>query len=54
MNKLLLRENKKLGFQKRNLKINNPDIKSHTYKTLVRPTYEYCSTVWDSHTHTHS
>ena len=41
---------KKLGFLKRNLKINNPDIKSHTYKTLVRPTLKYCSMVWDSHT----
>ena len=42
--------NKKLGFLKRNLKINNPDIKSCAYKTLVRPTLEYCSTVWDPHT----
>ena len=42
--------NKKLGFLKRNLKISNPDIKSHAYKTLVRPTLEYCSTVWDPHT----
>ena len=42
--------NKKLGFLKRNLKINKPDIKSRTYKTLVRPTLEYCSTVWDQHT----
>ena len=41
--------NKKLGFLKRN-KINNPDIKSHAYKTLVRPTLEYCSTGWDPHT----
>ena len=32
--------NKKLGFLNRNLKINNADIKSHTYKTTVRPTHE--------------
>ena len=31
--------NKKLCFLKRNLKINNPDIKCHAYKTLVRPTF---------------
>ena len=28
--------NKKLGLLKRNLKINNPDIKSRNYKTVVR------------------
>ena len=42
--------NKKLGFLKRNPKINNPDIKSSAYKTLVRPTLEYSSMVWDPHT----
>jgi hypothetical protein len=42
--------NKKLGFLKRNLKVNNPEVKSRAYKSLVRPTLEYCSTVWDSHT----
>ena len=42
--------NKKLGFLKRTLKINIPDTKSHVYKTLVTPTLEYCSTVWDPRT----
>ena len=42
--------NKKLGFLKRNHKINNQDIKSRAYKTLVRPTLEYCIVVWDPHT----
>ena len=42
--------NKSLGFLKRNLKINNPDIKSHAYKTLVRQTLKHCSMVWDLHT----
>ena len=42
--------NKKLGFLKRNLKVNNPEIKSRAYKTLVRPSLEYCGTVWDPHT----
>ena len=44
--------NKKLVLLKRNLKLNSQDIKSRTYKTLVRPTLEYCSMVciWDPHT----
>ena len=42
--------NKKLGFLNRNLKFNNPDIKSCTYKTLVKPTLKYSSIVWDPHT----
>ena len=42
--------NKKLGFLKRNRKINNPSIKSNAYKSLVRPILEYCSTAWDPHT----
>ena len=35
----------KLGFLKRNLNIDNPDIKGHAYKVLVRPTLEHCSMV---------
>ena len=42
--------NKKLCFLNRNLKINNPNIMSHAYKTLVRPALKYCSMVWDPHT----
>ena len=42
--------NKKLGFLNRNLEINNPDIKNLTYKTVVRPTLEYCNMVWNTHT----
>ena len=50
MKKTAAKENKKLGFLMKNLKIYNLDIKSHSYKTLVRPTLEYCSMVWDTHT----
>ena len=39
--------NKQLGFIKRNLRIKNQDLKSKVYKSFVRPTLEYCSTVWD-------
>ena len=42
--------NKTLGFLKRSLKINYPDTKNRTYKTLVRPSLKDCSTVWDPHT----
>ena len=39
--------NKTIGFLKRNLNINNTTIKETAYKSLVRPTLEYASTVWD-------
>ena len=41
--------NNKIGFLKRNRNINNPDIKHHAYKTLIRATREYNSIVWDPH-----
>ena len=40
---IVAKGNKNLDFLKRNLKINNPDIRSHAYKTLVRPPLKYCS-----------
>lgn len=42
--------NKKLGFLKRNLKVKDSALKEKAYTTMVRPTLEYCSTVWDPHT----
>ena len=45
----VVKGNKKLGFLKRNSKINNRDITSCAYNTLVRPTLEYCRTVRDPH-----
>ena len=39
--------NKTIGFLKRNLNINNSKIKETAYKSLVRPTVEYASSVWD-------
>ena len=38
-----------LGFLKRNLNIASTKIKENAYKSLVRPTLEYSSTVWDPH-----
>ena len=39
--------NQTLGFLRRNIRINSPELKSISYKSLVRPTVEYASTVWD-------
>ena len=41
-----------LAFVKRNLRIPSKSIKTNAYKTLVRPTLEYASSVWDPHTQT--
>ncbi len=42
--------NRTLGFLRRNLHCWTRDIKHIAYDTLVRPTLEYCSAVWDPHT----
>ena len=39
--------NQSLGFFRRNLIINSPNLKSLAYKTLVRPLLEYSSAAWD-------
>ena len=36
--------NRTLGFLRRNLQVNNQQLKSQSYTTLVRPTVEYAST----------
>ena len=41
--------NKKLGFLKRNLKVRDSKLKETAYKAIVRPSLEYCSSVWDPH-----
>ena len=48
------RANKKLGFLRRNIKTRDQSLKEKAYKTIVRPTMEYCSTVWDPYYETHS
>ena len=42
--------NRTLGFLRRNLHKCSPDIKHVAYNTLVRPTLEYCTAVWDPYT----
>ena len=44
--------NNTLNFLRRNIKIGNPHLKQHAYKTLVRPILEYGQTVWDPYTAT--
>ena len=41
--------NRTLGFVRRNLKDCTKPMKELTYKTMIRPTMEYASTVWDPH-----
>ena len=41
--------NKKLGFLKRNIKMKDNTLREKAYKSIVRPTLEYCATVWDPH-----
>ena len=47
---IVTKGNQSLGFLRRNLRINSPELKSIAYKSLVRPTVEYASTVWHPYT----
>jgi hypothetical protein len=42
--------NRTRGFLQRNLRKSPPKLKNQAYKTYVRPTLEYASTVWAPHT----
>ena len=46
---ICLKANKTIGFLKRNLNISNSAIKEKAYISLVRPTVEYASALWDPH-----
>jgi hypothetical protein len=41
--------NNTISFLKRNINISNKSIKEKAYMSLVRPTLEYASSVWDSY-----
>ena len=47
INKTTAKANSKLGFLKRNIKVKDQAMKEKAYKAVVRPTAEYCATVWD-------
>ena len=42
--------NRTLGFLRRNLKVGSKKIKEQAYNTLVRPSMEFASPVWDPYT----
>ena len=42
--------NRSLGFIKRNLRGCTEEIKNIAYRSLVRPSLEYCAAVWDPYT----
>ena len=44
------KSNSTLGFLRRNLRKCPSSIKEQAYKTYIRPTLEYASSVWDPHT----
>ena len=50
INGIAKKVNQTVGFLKRNAWIHKRDLKSTTYKTLVRPQLEYASSVWYPHT----
>ena len=50
MRNISSKTNKTLGFLKRNLRHCPSKSKEMAYKTLIQPTVEYCSTVWDPFT----
>ena len=49
INNICAKANSTIGFLKRNININNRDIKEKAYKSLVRPTVEYASAAWNPH-----
>ena len=50
INRITSNANKSLGFLKRNIKANHPQLKAMAYKAVVRPQLEYASCVWDPYT----
>jgi hypothetical protein len=53
INTMCKKANQTLGFVRRNLKNCPQKAKETTYKTLVRPQLEYCSSVWDPYQQTY-
>ena len=50
IDRIVKKANCTLGFLRRNLRISNTDTKAAAYSALVRPTLEYCASVWSPHT----
>jgi hypothetical protein len=49
INNICNKANSTIGFLKRNLNIANKSVKKRAYQSLVRPSLEYSSAVWDPH-----
>ena len=47
INKICSKASQSLGFLKRNIHSSKPCTKAAAYNSIVRPTLEYCSSVWD-------
>ena len=47
--KTCAKANRSIAFLRRNLRINDENIKETAYKGLVRPIVEYCSPIWNPH-----
>jgi hypothetical protein len=47
INNICNKANSTIGFLKRNLNIANKSVKERAYRSLVRPSLEYSSAVWD-------
>ena len=52
INKVTAKANRTLGLLRRNIKTNNTDLKTRAFNTLVRPSLDYCASVWDPHLQT--
>ena len=48
-----VKANRTLNFLHRNMQHSPQQIKEKLYHTLVKPILEYCSPIWDPHTHKH-
>jgi hypothetical protein len=49
INNICNKANSTIGFLKRNLNIANKSVQERAYQSLVRPSLEYSSAVWDPH-----
>ncbi len=52
INKITSSATGSLGFLRRNLNIDSPQLKTTAYKAIVQPLLEYACTVWDLYTQT--
>ncbi len=50
INDMAAKANRMLGFIRRNLQVESPQMKTAAYKAVVRPPMEYAPMVWDPHT----